>query len=218
MRALQILAALGFSVFCGVSAVAQTASSRQPSIQADVDTRYVSPKGTETRSTGRFYRDREGKIREDSGLGAVITDLKAGTVTILVAETKQARVMRIPASDRVLANANRPAHQVLEETVIDGRRIRKARTTGLQGQQVEFWTAIDLGVVTFARSEVGGTMLILRELKNLSTIEPDPLLFMIPSDYTVVEQEIVPRGNRPEPKIPQRSAPALGRGGRGGIR
>lgn len=218
MRALRILAPLGLSLLCGASAVAQDPTARQPSIQADVETRYVSPNGTETRSTGRFYRDREGKIREDSGLGAIITDVKAGTVTILVAETKQARVMRIPASDRALSNANRPAYQVLGETVIDGRRIRKARTTGLQGQQVEFWTATDLGVVTFARSELGGTTLILRELKNLSTVEPDPVLFMIPSDYTVVEQEMAPRGNRPEPKTPQRPAAALGRGGRGGIR
>lgn len=217
MRALRLVASLGLSVLCGITAVAQSASAKQLPIQADVETRYVSPNGTETRSTGRFYRSREGQIREDSGLGAVITDVKAGTVTILVAETKEARVLRIPASDRVPSNESRPQHQFLGETVIDGRRIRKARTTGLHGQWVEFWTATDLGVITFTRTELGGTTLILRELKNLSTLEPDPTLFMIPADYTLIEQEMAPRGKRPEPKIPQRPAAASGRGGRGGI-
>ena len=181
-------------------------------MQADVETVYTLPDGTQTRSKGRFYRSSLGQIREDSGLGAIITDLEAGTVTILVAQTRQARVMRIPASDRAPAPANRPAHELFEETTIDGRRISKSRLTGPQGQRVEFWTAKDLGVVTLTKSEVG-RMTTVRELKNVSTLEPDPALFMIPPDYTLVEQELAPPGKRPEAKPPQRPGPGSGRGG-----
>ena len=208
----RILAPLALSLLCGVSAAAQNASAPQPSVQADVEMVYTLSNGMQTRSKGRLYRNRLGQIREDSGLGAIITDFEAGTVTILVAETKEARVMRIPASERTPAVANRPSHELFEETTVDGRRIIKARAKGPQGQQLEFWTANDLGVVTLTKSELGG-MTVVRELKNLSTSEPDSTLFMIPPDYTLVEQELTPPGSRPEVKFPQRPAPGSGRGG-----
>ena len=213
----RILAPIALTLLYGVSAAAQDASARQSSVQADIETVYTLPNGTQTRSNGRFYRSGLGQIREDSELGAIITDLKAGTVTILVAQTKEARVMRIPASERTPAKANRPAHELFEESTVDGRRISKSRLTGPEGQRVEFWTAKDLGLVTLTKSEVG-RMITVRELKNVSTVEPDPALFTVPSDYTVVEQEVASPGNRPEARLPQRRSPGPGRGrGPGGL-
>jgi hypothetical protein len=70
--------------------------------------------------------------------------------------------------------------------------------------------------VTFTKSELNG-MTTVRELKNLSTLDPDPTLFMIPADYTHVEQQLDPPGARPEPKFPERPAPGSRGRGRGGI-
>jgi hypothetical protein len=61
-------------------------------------------------------------------------------------------------------------------------------------------------------------MATVRELKNVSTLEPDPALFMVPPNHTLVEQELLPPGNRPEAKRPQRRPSGSGRGrGRGGM-
>lgn len=217
MKTLRILTTLALTLLSCIAVAAQGTPATTVPVQADVETVYTLPDGTQTRSNGRFFRSRHGQTREDSRLGAVITDLKAGTVTILVAQTKDARVMRIPASERVPPRANRPAHQLFEETTIEGRRITKAKMKGPHGQEVEFWTARDVGVVTFTKSELNG-MTTVRQLKNLSTLDPDPTLFMIPADYTRVEQQLAPLGARPEPKFPERPAPGSPRGrGRGGI-
>jgi hypothetical protein len=56
----------------------------------------------------------------------VITDVAAGTITILVTERKEARVMTIPPDQRVppaRAQGTRP--EVFEETTIAGRRITR---------------------------------------------------------------------------------------------
>lgn len=214
MRTVRLLSPLILSLLCVMSAAAQKAPATQPSLQAEIETIYTHADGTETRAKGRFFRNRHGQIREDSGLGAIITDLKKGTVTILVAERKEARVMQIPSSQRTPASANRPQHEVFEETIIDGRRISKARIRGPQGQEVEFWTANDLGIVTKTKSYAGG-MTMVRELKNLSTDEPDMKLFTIPADYKLMERQLP--DERPALNQPAKPTPVSGRGkGRGG--
>lgn len=70
---------------------------------------------------------------------------------------------------------------------------------GPQGQEIEFWTATDLGIVIPAKSEVAG----MTSVRELEECEPDGILFMIPLDYTLVQQEILPSGNRPDVKPPQ---------------
>ena len=164
-------------------------------LQADIETVYTLADGKEVRTNGHFYRSKSGQVREDSPLGAVITDLAAGTVTVLVSERKEARVITIPADQRARpAPSNRPAPEGFEETTVNGRRISKARARGPQGQTLEFWTAKDLGVVTRAKTEAGG-LTTVKELRNISTDEPSAAVFAIPGDYTVLEQEAPPRGN-----------------------
>lgn len=211
MRASRVLATVSLCLFGAVSVSGQNGPTRQPSVQAEVETEYTLPDGTQRRSKGRFYRNQFGQVREDSGLGAVITDLRAGTVTLLIAETKEAHVIRIPASERTPAEANRPAHELFEETTIAGRRTRKARTTGPNGQRVEFWTAEDLGIVTLTKSESGG-MTAVRELKNISTLEPEPELFMIPADYRLIELKRPSPGAGPKIPPPPGAGPERGRG------
>jgi hypothetical protein len=206
MRAFIALAVFSVSALLGSDAAAQTAPASLPALQADVETVYTLPDGRQTRAKGRLYRSRSGQLREESSLGAVITDVAAGTITILVAETKQARVMTIPPDQRMRAvrpQGVRP--EVFEETTIEGRRITKSRMVGPQGRRAEFWTAPDLGVVTWMKTE-SGRMTTIKELRNLSTEEPSPAMFTIPADYSVIEQEARP-GPDPRTSVPRRRGP-----------
>lgn len=206
MRALFAVAALSVGSLLSSYAAAQAQPAQAPALQGEIETVYTLQDGREVRSRGRFYRSSTGQVREDSSLGAMITDVSAGTVTILVKERKEARVMRIPADQRVpRVPANRPAPEVFEENAtVDGRRVAKARMKGPQGQRVEFWTAKDLGVVTWTKTEAAG-FTTTRELRNLSTEEPNPAVFAIPADYAVIEQDERP-GNGP-PLVPPRPGP-----------
>lgn len=108
---------------------------------------------------------------------------------------------------RARAQGTRP--EVFEETTIAGRRITKARLVGPRGRRAEFWTAPDLGVVTWMKTE-GGNMTTIREFRNLSTEEPSPAMFTVPADYSVIEQEAKPGpGPAPQTVLPKRRAPGL---------
>lgn len=203
-----VLAVMSFSVvaFLVSDAAAQQVPANMVALQAEIETVYNLSDGTEVRSNGHFYRSRRGQIREDSSLGAVITDVPAGTITILIAKTKEARVITIPAEQKERpVPSTRPMREVFEETTVGGHRVSKARGRGPQGQKVEFWTAKDLGVVTWTKIEAAG-LTTTKELRNISTREPSPALFAIPAEYTVIEQEATP-GKGPKEVFPRRRGP-----------
>ena len=77
--------------------------------------------------------------------------------------------------------------------------------TGPSGQKVEFWTAKDLGVVTWTKTEAAG-LTTTKEMRNISTREPSKELFAIPADYTVIEQEARP-GNGPQKVLSRQRGP-----------
>jgi hypothetical protein len=203
-----LLAVVSFSVAALLvsDAVAQTVPANMVALQAEVETVYNLSDGTQVRNHGYFYRSRSGQIREDSSLGAVITDVAAGTITILIAETKEARVITIPPEQKERpVRSTRSGPEVFEETTVGGHRVSKATGRGPQGQTVEFWTAKDLGVVTWTKTEAAG-LTTTKELRNISTREPSPALFAIPADYTVIEQEARP-GNGPQRVLPGQRGP-----------
>jgi hypothetical protein len=206
MRALLALAAFTASALVSSSVSAQTAPVNTVPLQAEIETVYTLPDGREVRAKGNFYRSRTGQVREDSPLGAVITDVAAGSITILIAETKEARVFMIPAEQRVrAARPNRAVPEVFEESVVGGHRVTKARAKGPQGDRIEFWTAKDLGVVTWTKIERAGRT-TTKALRNLSTKEPSPDMFTIPADYGIIEQKARP-GNGPRIVLPRPGAP-----------
>jgi hypothetical protein len=61
--------------------------------------------------------------------------------------------------------------------------------------------------VTWMKTE-GGSMTTIRELRNLSTEEPNPAMFTIPADYSVIEQEAKP-GPDPRAVLPKRRGKGL---------
>jgi hypothetical protein len=176
------------ALLCGAHVHAQTRFP--PALAAEFQVTYTLPNGDELTKRGNIYRSANGKVRQDSGNGAMIADLQAGTVTLLVDERNEARVFTIPQELRqppVLGADSRvpPTVEPFEETTIDGRRIAKTLTIGTQGERQEVWTAPDLGIVTFARYEANGAR-TTQELRNLSEGEPDPQVFEVPNGYTVI--------------------------------
>lgn len=198
-------------MFCvlGVSAgeaASQTVPRMLP-IQAEVDTLYRLADGKLVRTSARHYRSSSGQIRDESSGSAMITDLVAGTITILITDRKEARVITIPSEKRVRpVKSDRPSPEVFEEVTIDGNRISKARTQGPQGEKLEIWTAKNLGVVVRTRVELGGVV-TTKELRNISQEEPKPELFTIPAGYSIIQQEAIPEnGKSGVPARPNKNA------------
>jgi hypothetical protein len=220
MRSFPALMSLAVAIFLIRDAAAQERPVKLPPVQAEFETLYTLANGRQVRTHGRFFRNEKGQIREESPLGAVITDVAAGKITILVAETKEARVITVPAEQRTLpARSSHPGPEVFEEARIEGRRVSKARGQGPQGQKMEMWTARDLGIVIWTKTEAPG-LSSTKEMRNISTEEPNRSLFEIPPDYTVVEvgpqrgigpqSGIPPRGRAPV-RAPQKGAPGKAR-------
>lgn len=178
------LALLGF-------AVAEAQTRTLPAFEADVEFSYTLPDDQELTQSGRIYQSSTGKVRQDMGIGSTIVDFHAGTVTMLIPETKQAHVLAIPPDlqrppQLGIGNPIPEAVEPFEETTIDGRRIAKTLIVDPQGRTQEVWTAIDLGIIVYARAEADGVA-TSQTLRNLSEGEPDPGVFEVPSDYTVFE-------------------------------
>jgi hypothetical protein len=70
------------------------------------------------------------------------------------------------------------------------------------------WCSDELGVVVLQVFVSGGTHKNETLLQNIERREPDPALFEIPPDYTILER--VPEGNRPQllRPLPTPSAPS----------
>jgi hypothetical protein len=178
------------ALLCGARAEAQ--ATKTPALDADVEFNYTLPNGQKLSKSGHIYRSANGMVRQDIGNGSSIADTQTGTITLLNPVKKEARVITIPAELRKppqLGGADKmPASaRPFEEATINGHRIAKTRATGPNGQKQEVWTATDLGIVTFARVEANGVT-TTQELKNLAVREPDPKVFEVPSDYTVVRE------------------------------
>src|SRR5690606_31526846 len=154
-------ARLGYAGSTGSASRADAQTRAMPALEADIEFSYTLPNGDELTRRGRIYRSASGKVRQDIGNGSMITDLQAGTITMLIPDTKEAHVLAVPPELRLppqlgVGNPVPARVQPFEETTIDGRRVAKTLTVDSQGRTQEVWTAIDLGVVTFARVEADG--------------------------------------------------------------
>ena len=163
------------------------AQTKIVALDADVETTYTFPNGQEITNRGHLYRSSAGQVREDSALGSIITDVSNGTVTLLVSETKEARIITISPERRTSLRRELPVIEPFAEAIIDGHPIAKVRTKGPKGENQELWTAKDLGIVTWSRVE-SAKLTMTRALLNVGVAEPDQSVFQIPSDYTVIEQ------------------------------
>jgi len=177
------------TILCVTRADAQTTV---PALEADVETTYRLPNGQQFSHVSHLYRSQSGATRQDSGRGAMITDLQRGRVTLLIAETKQAHVITVPPAQRAGVARERPQAGIFERTTIDGHPVVKARTKRADGQTQEVWTATDLGLVTFSSVASPAGVTTTQTVRSVTLHEPDATVFEIPQDYTVIQQSFQP--------------------------
>src|SRR5262245_5331090 len=64
--------------------------------EADIEITYTLNSGTRT-VLGRYYRSKDGRVREDTPVASTITDQRRGTITLLNHSLKEAQVIAVPA-------------------------------------------------------------------------------------------------------------------------
>jgi hypothetical protein len=163
-------------------------------ITAGVTLSIVNADGTERDQQGHYYRSHDGKVREDLGSGSVITDKAAGTITTLNPTTKQAIVTPTPGpKGRYVQRDSIPAtpevsvigQATVEGHPVDMRRITLASSNGLT---TEVWTATDIRLTVLLKATAQSGRITTRRYQNIQSLEPDPSLFTIPQDYTIIRK------------------------------
>lgn len=180
-------------------ATAQTASP----VHADVETTYRFQDGREVKVSGRYYRSTDGKVREDSGSGSLITDIEARTMTMLNAERKQALVLEMPEPTLHLQRPASPIVEPFAPGTHEGRAVEKTLRTAADGSKQEVWFAKDVGTIVYSRIDAPG-LTTVRTLRNMKVEEPSPVVFQIPAEYAVTRQGLPPeRGQAPPVMAPK---------------
>jgi hypothetical protein len=191
-----VIAAVATIALHAVSLEAQR--KKAPALDADIETIYTLSDGRQFSTHGHYYRSQDGHLREDSPLGAIITDIKSGTITMLNFETKEAHVIRMPATPKVsrpknLASAasaaSAPSAVPFGEATVEGRQVTKALAKGARGETHESWTDKDLGLVVFSKIESPG-LTMAKSLRNVSRREPHPSMFTVPKGYTITDAPV----------------------------
>jgi hypothetical protein len=182
-------------------------SSKQTvALSADINIQLTSNSvfGTFTQSqAGKYWRSSDGKTRQDTSFGSVITDSKARTVIYLNHAAKQATVIHMapvttPSATPTPSAPSPPAatsaadlgQKVVAGYEVQGKQI--VTTTGNQPLQVgsvttEMWTAPALQLPLFIKQRSSrGTS--VQQFDNIQLNEPDPSLFTVPAGYAVTEK------------------------------
>jgi hypothetical protein len=179
----RIMLVLLVAVMLGVTSTAPI-KAKSPGIIADIITTYNIAGGRQVTARGRYYRSHDGRVREDSALGAVITDMKKRTLTLVNFDHQEAIVFAIPKKEpTVPGEAKNPAVPV-GNAIHDGRSVTKAHVKTVDGRTQEIWTDDDIGLVVLSKLETPTTTTV-RELKNVARSEPQASVFDIPHGYSV---------------------------------
>jgi hypothetical protein len=177
---------------------ALAAQTKLPAVVADLDTIYTLADGRQFTNKGRYYRSKDGLIREDSPLGAIITDIKSGTLTMLNFERREAHVMKVAASSGATTARNLPPAVRYADATVDGRKVTKARAENGKGEAQELWTANDLGLVVFSKVS-SPNLTMAKSLRNIALKQPDASVFKVPAGFTVTKHDT---GKVPRPAMP----------------
>lgn len=198
-----------------LAAGSSRAQGRPPGVVADIEITVSTSTGQTYSKPGHYYRSKDGRTREDSSTGSIITDIGSGTVTLLNSTTKEATVISTSGDPRATGPtgargaAGAAASQAIgsfvpfEQAQIEGHAVTKARANGASGRVQELWTATDLGLVVFSKVD-SPDRTMTRTLRNVSLREPDPTVFQIPEGYTVkhVTGPLAPPGSVAAPPSP----------------
>jgi len=198
---------VGILMLLGV--VGANAQAPARSFDAEVATYYKLSDGRVISTVGHIYNDSgRGVVRQDSDLGAIITNVKAHTVTLLNFATKEAVVYRLNAAPSLPP----PRIGAVKggRTSVEGHEATKSVSIGPKGERHEVWTAPDIGAVVFSRSEAP-SMTTTRYLRRIAVREADPSLFTIPPGYSISKSDL-PGGVDPLKVLDRLPDTARGRG------
>src|SRR5262249_24424843 len=150
---------------------------------------------------GRYFRSRDGKVRQDLVFGSIITDSNTKTATFLNHASKQRTVIAMSDPDvaELDKEATSPAKNHndarithLGEDKVEGHPVHKklieagnASTT--PSRKTEVWTATDIQLPVFVKT-TGADRTTTREYRNIQIADPDPQVFAIPKEYRIVDK------------------------------
>lgn len=172
----------------GLSAPPSTAANNS-GLSADIVTIYRVG-GRLVTTKGHYYRSSDGRLREDSELGALILDMAKPTLTTLSFERQEAVVFAFPGGETRPAGVTSRPPMPLGHAVHDGHPVTKSRVTMADGVTQETWTADELGVVVLSQLETS-TATTIRELTNISRRKPADSLFEVPHGF-ILRREVLP--------------------------
>ena len=155
------------------------ASAKRVGFSADMDTVYQVGDHGRFSSHGHYYRSAAGQTREDSGNGAIITDTTNGTVTLLVADRREAHVFNVPANRQPSVDKTKHGPTPYSTDVVEGHPVAKTRVDAGNGRVHEVWTATDLGVPLYSRLQSPG-LVTEKSLHNVKAETPIPRCFESP--------------------------------------
>jgi len=162
-------------------------------------------------SQGRTRTERSfgaiGALSAGRGAGqtVMIFDPVASKSIVLEPQSKTARSTTIPAAraanststrtPRILASAKTEdlGTQVMQGVNVQGKRVTRAIPAGQEGNEKEIdivtetWFSADLQAVVMSKTSDPRYGESVYQLSAITRAEPDPALFMVPSDYTVKE-------------------------------
>jgi len=169
-------------------------------------------------NTALVYRDSQGRVRSERTLEAIgslaaadggaslvsIFDPVAGKSYVLNSTSKTVHETPIhtpPAAGQRLRGPNPAATksedlgtQTIQGVVTQGTRTTRTIGAGLQGNErpieiaTETWYSADLQAVVMSKTSDPRFGDSTYQLTNINRAEPDPALFVVPSDYTVRER------------------------------
>ena len=170
-------------------AAPSTTAAHNFGLSADIVTTYkVGGRFVTTR--GHYYRSADGRLREDSELGALILDMKKRRLTTLSFARQEAVVFALPAEETRPAELTSRTPMPSGHIVYDGQPVTQSRVTLADGATQETWTADELGLVVLSKLETS-TATTIRELKNISRTEPADSLFESPHGFSL-RWEVLP--------------------------
>ena len=113
--------------------------------------------------------------------------VSAPTVSTPTVPTQTAAPAKYQASNENLGT------QTIEGLMVEGRRDTLSYPAGTWGYDRpiktvhEVWMSKELGIIVMSRNSMPAEDLVFR-LTNISRMEPDPFLFVVPAEYTIVDE------------------------------
>ena len=200
------LRVFAFGVFLRPAAGQGLTKNPMISLSADLTITTVSTavRNTSTQvQTGKYWRGQSGKTRRDTGSTSVINDPESRTIMNLDHSKREALVIQLPPPQKAqpapatapgsapLSPARGVSFEDLGESVmggfqVKGQRITAPNPTGLKlGMLVtEIWMAPELFLPIYSKQTLPEHQTV-QEYMNIRLGEPDPVVFEIPTGYTV---------------------------------